>query len=132
MNERGKLLAIWGAVLQLGAVVGLIGTIFSMLRAFARVTQSEIGQPEALVSDMAIALHATMIGAVVSLVGIVLLLVALFSARYRAPWFQTVLWILSILWLLSFPVGTVLGIVVIVYLINHKGEFTAQGHAEGA
>ncbi len=132
MNERGKLLAIWGAFLQLGAVVGLFGTVVAMLRAFARVSQSEIGQPEALASDVAIALYATMAGAVVSLVGVVLLLIALFSTRYRAPWFGIVLWILSILWLLSFPVGTILGIVVIVYLVQHREEFTARDHAEEA
>jgi len=69
-------------------------------------------------------------GEIVSLVGIALILVALSGMRYRAPWLQTALWILSILWLLSFPVGTVLGIVVIVYLIHHKEELTVQEHPE--
>ncbi len=132
MNERGKRLAIWGTAFQLGTVVGLVGTVVVMLRTFARVSQTEVAQPEALASDLTAACNVTVAGVVVSLVGVVLILVALFSARYRAPWFQTVLWVLSILWLFSFPIGTVLGVVVIVYLVNHKEEFTVRGRAEGA
>jgi len=124
MNQKGKQLAIWGIALQLGTVVGLIGTIIGMVRAFSRLAESETAQTAALAYDISIALYTTAAGSVVALVGIILILVALFGARYRAPWFQTVLWILSILWLLSFPIGTILGIVVIVYLVNHRTEFT--------
>jgi hypothetical protein len=38
------------------------------------------------------------------------------------------LWVLSILWLPCFPVGTIVGVVVMVYLVKHKNEFT-QRHA---
>ena len=126
MNQKGKQLAVWGVVLQLGTVVGLIGTIIGMVRAFGRLAESETAQTAALANDISIALYTTAAGSVVALVGIIMILVALFGVRYRAPWFQTVLWILSILWLLSFPIGTILGIVFIVYLVNHKTEFTEQ------
>jgi hypothetical protein len=126
MNQKGKNLAIWGIALQLGTVVGLFGTIIGMVRAFGRLAESETAQPAALANDISIALYTTAAGSVVALVGIILILVALFGARYRAPWFRTVLWVLSILWLLSFPIGTILGIIVMVYLVNHKAEFTEQ------
>lgn len=128
MNQKGKNLAIWGVALQLGTVVGLLGTIIGMVRAFGRLAQNQTTQPAALANDMGIVLYVTAVGSVVALVGIILILVALFGARYRAPWFLTALWVLSILWLLSSPpIGAILGIVVIVYLVIHRSEFTEQG-----
>lgn len=100
MNQKGRQLAIGGVVLQLGTVVGLIGTIIGMVRAFGRLAEPETAQPSALATDISIALYATAAGSVVALVGIILILVALFGVRYRAPWFRTVLCILSIPWLL--------------------------------
>ncbi len=79
---------------------------------------------------MGMVLYATAVGSVVALVGIILILVALFGVRYRAPWFLTALWVLSILWLRSSPpIGPILGIVVIVYLVIHRSEFTEQSPA---
>lgn len=132
MNQEGKNLAIWGIALQLGMVVGLIGTIIGMVRAIGRLVESETAQSAALANDISIALYTTAAGSVVALVGIILILVALFGTRYRAPWFRTVLWVLSILWLLSFPIGTILGIIVMVYLVNHKAEFTERTPAGDA
>ncbi len=45
MNQKGKNLAIWGVALQLGTVVGLLGTIIGMVRAFGRLAQTEITEP---------------------------------------------------------------------------------------
>ena len=128
MNQKGKNIAIWGIALQLGTVVGLIGTIVGMVRAF-RLAESETAQPAALANDISIAVYTTAAGSLVALVGIILILVALFGARYRAPWFRTVLWVLSVLWLLSFPIGTGFGICVMVYLVTHNAEFTEQRNA---
>ena len=129
MNQKGKNIAIWGIALQLGTVVGLIGTIIGMVRAFGRLAESETAQPAALANDISIAVYTTAAGSLVALVGIILILVALFGARYRAPWFRTVLWVLSVLWLLSFPIGTGFGICVMVYLVTHNAEFTEQRNA---
>ncbi len=129
MNQTGKTLAIWGVALQLGTVVGLLATVIGMVRAFGRSTEPETEQSAALVNDVSMAFYATAVGSVVALVGAILILVALLGVRYRAPWFLTVLWVLSILWLLSFPVGTLLGIAVIVYLVGHRTEFTE--HMQG-
>ncbi len=82
-----------------------------------------------MASDVRIALYTTSAGFILALVGIIMILIALFGTRYRAPWFQAMLWILPIVWLLSFPLGTILGVVVIVYLVNHKTEFTEQSPA---
>lgn len=126
MNQTGKQLAIWGVALQLGLVVGLIGTVIGMIRAFDRLAESEAASPADLGQGISISLYSTVAGSAIAMVGLILILVALVGVRYRAPWFRTVLWILSVLWLLVFPIGTIFGIGVIVYLVNHKTEFTEQ------
>jgi len=123
MNENGKRLAICGVVLQFGFVIGIIGTVIGMIHAFAELSN---GEPdiEALASHISLALYTKAGGLLLSLLGAILLCVTLFGKRYRAPWFRTAMWILSIMWLFSIPIGTILGIIVMVYLSKHKEEFT--------
>ncbi len=64
-----------------------------------------------------------------AVIGVVLLFQALFVVRYRAPWFQAALWGLSIFWLFGFPVGTVLGAGVMIWLSRHGEEFRLPGEA---
>jgi len=129
MNQKGKQLAIWGLVLQLGTLVGLVGTIICMARVFSNMADSETTQSPVLASEISMVLGPAVVGSVLGLIGIILILVALFGIRYRAPWFRTVLWVVSILWLMSFPIGTILGIIVIIYLVRHQDEFTERAPA---
>ena len=129
MPTKGKYLAITGLVLQLVPVFGMVSTAASMIRAFSQLQNASTQAPEALASDISLALYSTAIGMGVSIVGIILLCIALFGTKYRAPWFKTAMWILSILWLLNIPIGTIIGIIVMIYLSNHKNEFTQQGVA---
>ena len=48
---------------------------------------------------------------------------ALFKYRYRALWFHRVLVTAGILMLFLFPVGTILGVLLLVYVGNRRGEF---------
>jgi len=130
MPTKGKYLAISGLVLQSGYLIGTVGTVVGMLRAFPRLANTgTTSSQEAIASDIALALYTTAIGLAVSLVGIILLCIALFGTKYRAPWFRIVMWILSLLWLLSFPIGTIIGVIIMIYLSNHNDEFTQQGVA---
>ncbi len=104
MPTKGKYLALTGLALQLGPVFGMIGTASCMIQTFSRLQNTTSTQaPEALASDISPALYSTVIGLGVSIVGIILLCIALFGTKYRAPWFKTAMWILSILWLTSIP-----------------------------
>lgn len=123
MKENGKHLAIWGMVLQFGFLIGLAGTVIGMLQAFGKLTPENTAQPEALASDISLALYTTVGGIVLSLIGSILFLIALFGAKYRASWFKTAMWILAVLWLFSIPIGTILGIIVMAYLSKHGNEF---------
>jgi len=129
MNQKGKQLAIWGLVLQLGSVLGLVCTTVAIVRYFSSLTDSQTAQASTLAQEISKVLGPAATGSVFGLIGIILILAALFSIRYRAPWFRTMLWVLSILWMMSFPIGTVLGIIVIIYLVRHKDEFTEQSPA---
>ena len=112
-----------GLVLQVGWIIGIVGTIVAMLQAFPHLDDSST---EALASDIALALHATVIGIIVATAGNILLCIALFGVKYRALWFNTAMWVMSVLWLLSGPIWVIPGIVTIIYLVNHKTEFTEQ------
>jgi len=128
----GKQLAIWGTVLQSGMLVGLAGTVIGMVRAFAKLSkQGDASTQDALARDISLALYAHAGGLLVAAVGIILLLVALWGVKYRAPWFRIALWILAVLWLFSFPIGTILAIVVMIYLSNHREEFAEHENREG-
>lgn len=123
MSSSGRSLAITGVLLQLAVVPGVAITVVGKLRAFRQIQESGAADAAMLSTDIRLALVATAIGLAVSFVGTVLVLIALFRCKYRAPWFYSALWVLSILWLFAVPVGTVLGIVVILHLIAHKQEF---------
>ena len=123
-GKKGKRLAICGVILQFGFVIGVVGTVIGMICAFAELTQGGETNIEALAAHISLALYAKVVGLLVSLVGVILLFVALFGKKYRASWFKTAMWIIAILWMFSIPIGTILGIVVIVYLSKHKEEFT--------
>ena len=121
--KKGRSLALWGAWLQLGPVFGLVGTVVGMVGAFNEIEKEGTGSPEALADHISIALTTTAIGIIPALIGTVLLLVTLFSSKYRAPWFFWFMVIYSVLSLLAFPIGTVIGIIVLVYIIPRKEEF---------
>ena len=124
--KKGRKLALWGAWLQLGPVFGVLGTVIGMIGAFGQMSefdQNNQGSAEALAKNVSLALNTTAIGIIAGLIGLVLLLVALFSSKYRAPWFFWFMAIYSGLCLLAFPVGTVIGIVVLVHIIPRKEEF---------
>ena len=131
MNTKGRTLALTGAWLQLGPLFGLIGTVIGMISAFQKMGAEGMGQPEALANDMGFALITTAIGLCFGIIGLILLLIALFGQKYRAPWFFWFLTIYSILWMFNFPVGTVLGICLLVFLITRKEEFKNKTEPAG-
>jgi biopolymer transport protein ExbB len=124
MNINGKKLAITGSILLLGGpLFGLIGTIIGMLSAFQTMGSEGMGKPEALANDIWFALITRAIGLCVGVIGLIIMLIALFGKKYRDPWFFWFLTIYSIFWIINFPVGTVLGIGLLIFLLTHKKEF---------
>lgn len=84
-DNSGRKLALWGAWLQLGLALGLVMTVLSMIRAFERAAAYEPGSAELLPDDISVAPITTAIGVIPGFVGLVLMGIALFGKKYRAP-----------------------------------------------
>ena len=130
-KENGRKFALWGAWLQLGAVIGLLWTVVGMVGAFQKISQSEPASAGALANEISIALITTVIGMIPAFIGVILMAVALFGKKYRAPWFFWFLIVYGVLWAMNFPEGTVFGGLLIIYLIWKKDEFLASNSEQG-
>ena len=132
-SNSGKTLALTGALLQLGPLVGTVMTVIGMVQAFRTMesAQSGIGDPARLSAAIGHVLYGVFAGLVRGLVGLVLLFVALLGSRYRAEWFFWFLCIYGGLLTLSFPFGTAFGIFFLVYCITRRGEFLRPADGVG-
>ena len=118
-KQNGRKWALWGAWLQVGAVIGLIWTVIGMISSFQNVSPSET----ALANGISSELTPVLIASVASFIGVILLAVALFRKKYRAAWFFWFLLIYGILIAMNYWEGTVIGGLLIIYLIYKKDEF---------
>ena len=130
-KENGRKFALCGAWLQLGAAIGLFWTVVGMVGAFQKISQSEPASAEALANEVSISLITTVIGMIPAFIGVILMAVALFGKKYRAPWFFWFLIVYGVLWAMNFPEGTVFGGVLIIYLIWKKDEYLASNSEQG-
>lgn len=121
--KSGRKFAIAGACLQLGAVVGAITSVSAWTQTMKITSMRGAEAPAMMAEALSQAVLASSIGSVLGLIGTVLLLVALFGQEYRAKWFYWFMMIYSILSLIAFPVGTVIGIICLVYITKRKEEF---------
>ena len=118
-NKNGRKYALWGAWLQVGAVIGLIWTVIGMISSFQNVSPSGT----ALANGISSELTPVLIASVASFIGVVLLAVALFRKKYRAAWFFWFLLIYGILIAMNYWEGTLIGGLLIIYLFYKKDEF---------
>jgi hypothetical protein len=118
-KENGRKWALWGAWLEVGAVIGLIWTVIGMISSFQNVSPSGT----ALANGISNELTPVLIGSVASFIGLILLAVALFKKKYRAAWFFWFLLIYGILIAMNYWEGTLIGGLLIIYLIYKKDEF---------
>ena len=126
-QTRGKRLAVIGAWLQLGFVIGVLATIGGMMNAFQILgAASAKSDPSALSAAIGGVLLYAFIGTSIALVGFVLACIALFYSRYRAPWFFWFHLIYAVSLLMLFPIGTVIGIGLLCYLLPGRAEFFPQ------
>lgn len=122
----GKALALAGAWLQLGKILGTGAILVGMAESFDKASQHGAADPETLAEDISSMVLPAVGVSVLGLVGTVLLLVAFFGKEYRARWFYWFMMVYSIFALFTFPVGTVIGIICLIALSKRKEEFFAQ------
>jgi len=125
-KSYGKTLALLGAWLQLAPLLGLIGTVGAMIATFGRAANGE-PTAEGLAVDIWQSMIVTAGGIVLGFMGMIFIAVALFHCRYREPWFFAFLVVISFVWMLYFPIGTVIGVLMLYYLILRHDEFKPKG-----
>lgn len=121
--NRGKSLAITGVFLQLGTLIGMAGTVIGMFRAFNTLGASGTSDPQQLAESIGTVLIYTAIGLSLSLIGLVLICIALFASSYRAVWLFWFLFIYGCILLCIYPAGTVIGVLLLIYCLINKDEF---------
>lgn len=120
----GKVLAAAGTFLQGLCAASLLWTVIQL--AFSNLgakTQQPVSLAQALGSATAPFAFGFLLGGVA---GWFMLILALGGCRYRAPWFYRALHIIAIPWLLIFPVGTLVSVLVLIHLRQHKAEFASE------
>ena len=136
-SNRGKTLALTGALFQLGPLIGTAGAAIGMMHAFKTLESSGISDPQQLSANISEVLISTAMGLGFSVVGLVLICIALFASRYRAPWLFWFLVIYGGILLCCFPVSAILGLlglVILVFCLAYRHEFlttTASNAPEG-
>ena len=118
-KENGRKYALWGAWLQVGAIIGLIWTVVGIISSFQNVSPSGT----ALANQISNELTPVLIASVASFIGVIFLAVALFRKKYRAAWFFWFLLIYGILIAMNYWEGTLIGGLLIIYLFYKKDEF---------
>jgi|GEM_PF-421997 len=121
-SSFAQILAIAGASLQISPLLGFAWIAVSMKKAFNALGSSG-ADVNALAAHIGEVVVATLISFFGSLIGLGIFFIALMKFRYRAPWCFTFLLISGCLYLLAFPIGTVAGILLIIYARRHKNEF---------
>jgi hypothetical protein len=119
----GRTLAIAGAWMQAGWVLGLLVMVAGMMSAFHSLGQSGIGDPRVLAASISTVLIAGLIAMIIPLAGLVMLAISIFAFGYRAPWLFWFLIFDSVLMLCGHWVGIALGVATLVFVILKRDEF---------
>ena len=121
---RGKRQAVIGAWLQAAGIIWPVAMFIQdhYLRDYVigprRWLDGQLG-----VSVMLLCAAAVIFGLLATLVGLVVSMRAMLVSRFRSPWFFWFHLIYALILLTGFPVGTIIGLVILCYILPHKAEF---------
>ncbi|WP_395716934.1 MotA/TolQ/ExbB proton channel family protein [Prosthecobacter sp.] len=120
-SNNGAFIAKLGAWLQLAQVIGFGGTVIGMMKSFKVLSESGRSDPSILNEAIGGMLISTFIGIALSLIGIVLVIIAITACRYRSAW---MFWFLCIYGgLMSFSHFFPFGLFFFIYALVKKDEF---------
>ncbi|MCW8878287.1 MAG: MotA/TolQ/ExbB proton channel family protein [Kangiellaceae bacterium] len=124
INKRpklGKVLSITGGILQAPIVVYFLIGLIDLIQTFQSITLYGEGDPKVMAGGISAALSFLIIGALISIPGLIISIISLFISSYRSKWLFRYSIMVSIFWIVSFPVGTVFGLVYfIIILVKRK------------
>jgi len=119
-----KVIAILGTIMQIGPIYGLIITFNSFRNSLGN------NDPNLMKDQISIAIDSSMDGIVLGFIGLILILIALLKFKYKAKWFYNTTQLTALIYIFSFPIGTVIGIFLLVYLLFHKKDFNIGTNTE--
>lgn len=119
--QRGAFIAKLGAWLQLAQIIGFGGTVIGMMKSFTVLSDSGRSDPDMLSEAIGGVLISSFAGISLSLIGIVLVIIAITARRYRSVW---MFWFLCIYGgLMSFSHFFPFGLFFFIYALVKKDEF---------
>ncbi|MDT0595757.1 hypothetical protein [Glaciecola petra] len=129
MNKEtiGKYVAVLGLLLFWAPLWGIIDSYFIMSSSFQEITLFGENEPKISQEEMSSAAFSTLIGFFLFLVALCLLTFTVVGLNYRTKWLFWLLIIYSTLLLIVFPIGTLLGIIVLVALVLSRKKFGLSG-----
>ena len=119
----GKYVAILGVIIFWAPLWGIVDSYLIMSSSFQEITLFGANEPKISQEKMSSAAFSTVIGFFLVLVALCLLILSVVGLNYRAKWVYWALIIYSTLLLFIFPVGTLLGIIVLVTLAFSRKKF---------
>lgn len=124
-NDSGQWFAIVGAMLQLASLVGLAGTVLGIKRTFESLNQppQRVVDPMQLSDSIGNAWISATWGFAASLLGIVLICVAVFANRYRARWLFWFMVVGGAFLVLAVPSSGIFGVALLVIALSKRHEF---------
>lgn len=128
--QSRRALAAVGLVLQTAVPVGIILTIVGVLKTFGEMSGDTAQAAVSITGGVATALRATSIGQTIGLIGFGLFALALLKQNLREPWILKWGRVSMIPWLFMFPIGTALGVTMLVYFSKHRAEFLGTRREE--
>ena len=123
LKRPGPRMAALGTAFLASSVLMCVFFLVQMCRTFNTLAISGAADTEGLASGIHTSQGIALLTCAFFVLGAIFAGLALFKYRYRALWFHRVLVAAGILMLLLFPVGTVLGVLLLVYVGNRRGEF---------
>jgi hypothetical protein len=124
-RRPGHWLAVIATTLLIGSMIGVAVAAYRLVQVFGEIAETGTNDPEALAGPIRAAQLPALFALPAYILGLILVAIALFGQKYRAKWFFWFLIAYSILMLTAFPVGTVLGIGLLIYLIVKRKAFLA-------
>lgn len=122
-HSTGRKLAKIGSLMQLAILVGVIGTVIGMTRAFETLGTAGVEDPSHLSAAIGHVLWSTAIGIVVASIGALLACIAAIATPFREKWLFWFLMIDGVFWTAALPP---LGLLLLAVGLIKRHEFFPQ------
>jgi hypothetical protein len=130
-SPNGRAFAIIGLVLQACIVIGIAQFAVQMLNTFREITESGNPDPQIMATGIGEALIPLVLWGTLGVIGLLMTLVTAIVSPYRARWFFRSSLVFAGVYFLFFPpIGSLISIVLVVYLVTKRKEFSGAWVAE--